>query len=722
MVAVNLPAVILKGPVANNGTVSFAYPTGFTRSMFLGAAVGGQAVVNDNDLYSEDEREISIAYNASTIVVTNKTGLTWPTKAKVRVQASRSATPTSTLVSAGLLPENFGAVGGDPTHDDAPGIAAAANSADVLGGFVRLGDGPYYINSAMAFEFGPRLIGNGQTRFIQGSGVDVLTVAPAAKYVTGTNLLASDAEASDPDRTITLATGKGANFAVGTWAILKSDADAPGSQNVGSAHVATLAEYVFIEGISGDVITLATPLVFSYDTDDSAQLVNVNLISGTQISGIILDGYPDVYGTGIVLVNNLDAELTDLGFNRMRGPSIELQGCIQGRVSKIRARDHNSIGFTDVDGFGYVVVELGLNLGLMVSDLIVDRVRHAYTTGGSSSASILGDEVGIPMFSVISDSLAVSTRGAGWDTHEAGYGITFSNCHARGGRDRGHQSRSIATRFVNCSASDCFGSALSIEGHASDTVVTDYFAQRCAYGTNGGTSFAARGSVWDSGPRTRIRGCDIEDSGGMGIRKGDSAGNLDASATWENIRIRNCNRTGLSGSTVGAVAVVSAGLVGEIIIRGLTVEQPDFAVNYGIRNTIDDVTILLSNDFYSGSITDGQRSLRPTDTAVGGGNLGLHAIGGRTDFTLVSGTLGLTGEATTFINVRGEGEANDSLDTILGGDVGSVVHLTALQENITVIHDVAAINLIAGTDFVMSSSLNVLKLVRIDSGKWTQIA
>jgi hypothetical protein len=75
-VAYTTLAVAVASPA---GTVTLAYPSGFTQAMFIGANALGTAYLlrNDNDRFEEADDEFDISYGASDFTVTNKTGLTW---------------------------------------------------------------------------------------------------------------------------------------------------------------------------------------------------------------------------------------------------------------------------------------------------------------------------------------------------------------------------------------------------------------------------------------------------------------------------------------------------------------------------------------------------------------------------------------------------------------------------------------------------------------------
>lgn len=147
---------------------------------------------------------------------------------------------------------------------DSAAILAATACAVAQGGkTVELGSFSYYIDQHQIFNVAPRWSGvEGATRFVQGtvvtngvpSAATICGVQPAAsKYVLGQgNALASDALPGNPARQITLTPGKGANFQPNTWAVIKSNALAPGRH-----HASTRAEFIFIESRDGDVLTCA---------------------------------------------------------------------------------------------------------------------------------------------------------------------------------------------------------------------------------------------------------------------------------------------------------------------------------------------------------------------------------------------------------------------------------------------------------------------------------
>ena len=70
---------VLASAVANDATVAIAYPTGQTRAS-LAATSGGAVTINDGAFgaWHEGAGGALISFGASTITITNKSGVTWP--------------------------------------------------------------------------------------------------------------------------------------------------------------------------------------------------------------------------------------------------------------------------------------------------------------------------------------------------------------------------------------------------------------------------------------------------------------------------------------------------------------------------------------------------------------------------------------------------------------------------------------------------------------------
>lgn len=74
-------STVLVSAVADAGTFTVAYPTGFSQNDFtngLGASGGHYAIVNGNDRWAQADSKMAVTtYGASTITITNNSGVTW---------------------------------------------------------------------------------------------------------------------------------------------------------------------------------------------------------------------------------------------------------------------------------------------------------------------------------------------------------------------------------------------------------------------------------------------------------------------------------------------------------------------------------------------------------------------------------------------------------------------------------------------------------------------
>ncbi len=81
----------LTADVANAGTFTSAYPSGFVQADFLAPNVNTAdevMIVNDNDRW--DATKVDFAYGASLVTVTNNTGTTLKAGSKIQLQLARA--------------------------------------------------------------------------------------------------------------------------------------------------------------------------------------------------------------------------------------------------------------------------------------------------------------------------------------------------------------------------------------------------------------------------------------------------------------------------------------------------------------------------------------------------------------------------------------------------------------------------------------------------------
>lgn len=133
--AVSVPVTTALGAaVANSGTFAVAYPTGHVQADFISgnASATGVVIINDNDEWLEAASQVSLSYGASTVTVTNSSGVTWPQGAKVIVGLSHAGSegtgPTTGAAVTNLAGTMTGSVDGTIADVAAVAITSAGGN------------------------------------------------------------------------------------------------------------------------------------------------------------------------------------------------------------------------------------------------------------------------------------------------------------------------------------------------------------------------------------------------------------------------------------------------------------------------------------------------------------------------------------------------------------------------------------------------------------------
>jgi len=85
------------------GTIAVPYPPG-TTSLTLNGSLGGQVVVNDNEVYKQASAQVAFSFNAASITVTNNSPLDWPVGTILKIGIGRTNPHGSNNVILGSTP------------------------------------------------------------------------------------------------------------------------------------------------------------------------------------------------------------------------------------------------------------------------------------------------------------------------------------------------------------------------------------------------------------------------------------------------------------------------------------------------------------------------------------------------------------------------------------------------------------------------------------------
>lgn len=424
---------------------------------------------------------------------------------------------------------------------------------------------------------GIHIIGNDAT--IIKVGYEPLFVAHASDPVLSGGRL--DADATAGEMSVTLVTGAAAagSFAKNDIVVIND----LGSIGVDSSR--HRAEFAVIQDVTGDVVTFWAPLQYSYASGSSAgqfaRIIKAPLISNVQFSDLNVES--DIS----IDAGDLSAEdMVVFSTNWLRNPrwnNIRLTNYLQPGIllrNTLGARVHNytatrggsattgtsdPTSTEDLPGYSYAICEQGLNAGLHVSNMVAERVRHAYTTLSPEPAG--NTPYGEPTGSLIANSVARDVINSAFDTHELGRHITFKSCLVENAHFVGFQVRSPFVHIDDCTVHNAYGAAVWIRGletgnaYARNCMISNLKAINTNLGDGTGyfdaTDWTEVGAVQDDANNTRIDGLFVYKSGGPAVQtgsNGDYAGQI-----YRNIDAIDVCQLGSNKTAIDLKDVTTAG-------------------------------------------------------------------------------------------------------------------------------------------------------------------
>ena len=562
--------------------------------------------------------------------------------------------------------------------------------------------GTYPISTKVSLSV--KLEGVEGTIFDVAGNQDILSFS-GSRNTGQLNTLLSDSNAGS--LTVTLSAGKGANISNDDWLLILSDEpdqNHPDSlQNTG--------EIISVADVTGDLVTLSGPLVNNYTTAQNAEVQVISVLGGVGLKNLtIRNTDPTNYGQFMAeFLFCLDAVIDNVKVIGNKSAAFAFQGCINHKVINSRAFDLKS-QISTPPGFGYFVAEAGPNIGFVMNNCQGRRVRHMYTT--SEGKAIAGDTVlnGVPTGSRISDSVAEFPLAAGWDTHEEGLNITFSNLTTISSRREGFQVRAVDVTLNNCNATGSVG-----EGFQLSKSIRASLDNCKAYRTNKGidpeTLDDARtfGAFLDQGKDTTITNSSAIECGGHGFHR-------------------------IGGSPSGSVVIVYKGN------RAIDIGQDNASrAFYNVDSAIFDWMIYdciaqsssgdMNRGFDSGSVNPNLYAFNCHATGQSGvtfngnwnktgcTNGAMDGFGQKQVIGIVSDAINIDNITTSNLELDGEGAVSDDLSTINGGTSGDKLTLSKGVGTTTIKHGIGNIQIEGAADFLLNGSFD-LAIARKIGSNW----
>ena len=206
--------------------------------------------------------------------------------------------------------------------------------------------------------------------------------------------------------TTTVNVASGSTFTQYGWAMLASTATWSAADSV------TYGEYVQIQSISGNTLTLAQGTLLTYKTSDTATIAPINSMSNIKLDRVMC--YPNAVGTNQTFAKFLyclNVDVSNCFTQDFQYQHYDVISCVNTRISDC----HMSRSGSYV-GLNYGVTFANACYNGWVTRCVGNSLRHLSTVGGSS---------GVSRFISIRDNRAYDMNDAGYDSHAACYEIEF---------------------------------------------------------------------------------------------------------------------------------------------------------------------------------------------------------------------------------------------------------------------------------------------------------
>lgn len=573
--------------------------------------------------------------------------------------------------------------------------AAIAEVSAAGGGEIVFESGSYDFTQTVIGQANVKLRSKGRTTF-RKLGTSSAFTASGSRDVTQENFLLVSAPYGS--QTLSIGGLKAGNLAAGDWVLVCSEASMWTGNLQKRGEIASVVSVNYASG----VVTLGSPLQFTYNVSDMAQVQKLNLLQGVEIENINFK-----YDDALASTNNITAyhycyqpKLKGCHVSDAKTAGFGFFGCVNGRVLNCSASD--LLSDTANVHLGYGVAECGANLGLVVDGFTSERCRHAYTTVNSNFLPY-----GVPSFSRVTGGVATDMLASAWDTHEESFGIEFIGCAVRGTLGHGFQIRGHSCKVTGGNVFGSTGSIVSIVHYAKDTVVDGVLGELTNLGlSDQGIDYTTYGAIEDRGINSVVSNIKSIRAGGPVLQAGVDFEH----GVWQNIigidpcQINTSIKYAIGSSITSATSVT---------LNGYVIRSSDGKMDYGVYFNNSQVDVKATG----GRVTGEQiAKLHLNNAHFGLGNFDVSAVsfGKKMPRTIAAGVLNLRSVDAAVIDVSGEGNVADDLDTILGASNGSVIMLRRGTGNITIKHSTNII-LKGAADAVLDSSSKLISLMRLDN-------
>jgi hypothetical protein len=361
-------------------------------------------------------------------------------------------------------------------------------------------------------------------------------------------------------------------YAVGDWVEFRSDALVTSGANTTGSKIACVRKIVKKAGSGPYTYTLNKPVLDAYNTADNATVGVATMAENVALENVTLndENYTTRIGFGIYLQYCAHVRIispTMYGSKDKAGADVVSPDGIKVNYSTFDVAVENPV-LKHIGWYGITAA----GEQLRISGGCIEDARHA--------VSVVYTPYGDPTDIIVDGTMANDCTLSGFDTHDTGRGIVFSNCISNGSGDDGFQTRTYGVRFIGCTANMSTMDGFAGSGEA-DTVLIGCKSNgngRIGYNFTGRAQLTGCESHNHIGPMSGYAGVALQ-SGGA-VRGGRFTGN--ASGVFrihaEPLLVDGVHAPADAAQTVFAVAISGlSGRYNRVTFRNN--EIPGYALN-----------------------------------------------------------------------------------------------------------------------------------------------
>ncbi|GGC67166.1 right-handed parallel beta-helix repeat-containing protein [Hoyosella rhizosphaerae] len=322
----------------------------------------------------------------------------------------------------------------------------------------------------------------------------------------------------------------------GTVIGLASRVQTTGPSTVGTGQEVFATEIHIVTGISGLYAHIDEPLLWPYPVEADARMFVIDPVANFSIEEITITTTSATdYPTFGLIVREAQNPIVDITLLNAGGGA----GILNTIDAAVRVQANTLPRSYDEFGYGLTIAGACARVSAEASG---HDCRHVFTTLGESRPTSDGtgfEQWGDPRHITVTGSGTGGTNSfAVYDTHPAGYDITFYNCSADGGGSdaAGFQIRNRNAKLSNCVSTNAGNVALRMApGAASEVII------------NGGAYRGAARVGVGLAEGTKIYSATISNNGEAGVIIPNGAD----SATVSNCVIENNGQFGIQDQSSG---------------------------------------------------------------------------------------------------------------------------------------------------------------------------